>query len=320
MTRNSESDSRYDELLLEVIARRKRELAARSLGEGPPRLQKRLRRPKLLGAILIALAVGATVWLSQDYLWNLMGYAGESSKRAVLIDPLSETLPDSYFVQTTTTLLTSAGYLVDYYGPNNSTVQLFQDLPLKGYGLVIIRAHTSPAIFTGEPYSSTKYVLEQLTDQLEDGTASMTGFRFAITDQFVRLSMHGTFKNSIIVNMGCSGLAPDRQMAAAFLDKGAGAYVGWDGAVSVTHTDAGIVSFVQGLTNGQSTRDAVSSTVRTLGPDPSYHASLSYLDKGGLAQQRFSQRLMLIGGLTLLAIMFLPVIGIVYGLRRLGKG
>src|SRR5436309_15965339 len=105
MTRNSESDSRYDELLLEVIARRKRELAARSLGEGPPRLQKGLRRPILLGAILIALAVGATVWLCHDYLLNLMSYAGESSMRAVLIHPLSQTLRDSIFVRTRTTIL-----------------------------------------------------------------------------------------------------------------------------------------------------------------------------------------------------------------------
>jgi hypothetical protein len=317
MKRDPKNESRYNELLREVIDQRERELAARTLVKDYG--LKKPRRLKILSLILIVLATGGTIWLSQDYVWNLFGHAGGSSGRAVLIDPLSETLPDSNFVKTTTTVLTSAGYLVDYYGPNNSTVQLFQDLPLKGYGLIIIRAHTSPAIFTGEPYSSSKYVIEQLTDQLEDGTASNTGFQFAITDQFVRLSMHGTFANSIIVNMGCSGLTPKDPMAAAFLDKGAAAYVGWDEAVSVTHTDASTISFVKGLTSGLSAKDAVSSTMKSLGPDPFYHASLSYLDKGGLAQQRLSERLILLGGLTMLAVMFLPVIGIVYGLRRLGK-
>jgi len=167
-------------------------------------------------------------------------------------------------------------------------VEFYRNLPTYGYKIIILRVHSAGftqegvksfvlSIFTSEPYSSTKYVYEQLTNQL--GCNSYTGeppFYFGILPEFVRSSMKGNFQNSIIVMMGCDGMAY-QFMAEAFIQKGAKAYIGWNASVSVSHTDTATISLLQHLiTEKQTIKQAIDNTMKEVGTDPTYNSQLAY--------------------------------------------
>jgi hypothetical protein len=197
------------------------------------------------------------------------------------VDELSLSTPDPAFITAATSTLQGAGYTVDYYPPASVTVAFFRDLPQKGYSLVILRAHTGSrgpdlAIFTSEPYTQYKYVLEQLTDQVVPGVVQETQY-LAITPSFVRDQMHGRFQGSLVIMMGCRSLAGP-EMAQAFLDKGAKAYVGWDNFVSASHTDTSTLALLESLTQGKSLPGAVGLVADRLGRDPAFGGQLGYYD------------------------------------------
>ncbi len=243
----------------------------------------------------------------QDNSWRTPTSYKGGAPRAVLVDELSATVPDPSFIDSAKSELSNAGYAVDYIGPADVTVEFFRDLPLKGYSLEVLRTHGGASqIYTSEPYSSSKYVLEQLTDQVASVLLNNQLY-FAITTKFVRGAMHGTFPGSLVIEMGCSGLA-GTEMAQAFLDRGATAFVGWDRAVSASHTDHAIMNLLGALAQGESLKDAVSSTVSKVGLDPSYQSRLGYYDSTLGPRQKATESLLALSGL--LAIVILPVAAI----------
>jgi hypothetical protein len=214
-----------------------------------------------------------------------------SQLKAAIVDHLSLTIPNQTFIETATNTLKQAGYTVDYYAGEEVTVEFYKNLPTHGYGLIILRVHSSAAelqgkefveapvgIFTSESYSQTKYVYEQLTDQLfiASNTMPQPPYYFAIVPKFVTSSMKNTFQNTIIIMMGCEGLN-NTKMAEAFIQKGAKAYIGWKGAVSASHTDKATIRLLQHLiTEKQTTNQAIDNTMKEVGPDPSYKSVLLY--------------------------------------------
>jgi len=97
--------------------------------------------------------------------------------RAAILDQLSLYLPNQAFIQNSTSILENAGFDVDYYPGNEITVDFFMRLPSLGYKLIIMRVHSglmfkenkitkNVTFFTSDTYSTTKYVLEQLRDQV----------------------------------------------------------------------------------------------------------------------------------------------------------
>jgi len=203
------------------------------------------------------------------------------------MDQLSLNYPDPAFTTNITDTLKAAGYSVDYSGPSPTAVESFRQLPQQGYDLIIIRAHTgsSQSIITAEPYSKSKFVADQLAGRLVPAQVDGGPWYFAITPQFVRQNMAGSFSESTILVMGCSALEGTQDIASAFLDKGANFFVGWDSSVSIIHTDTSTVSFVQLLSTGESVPEA---TAQAGGSDPVYGARLHYLDWNTLVQSRTS--------------------------------
>ena len=214
-----------------------------------------------------------------------------AKRKAAIVDQLSLTFPNQTFIEKATTILKQAGYTVDYVSGEQATVEFYRNLPTQGYEIIILRVHSSAAellgeefvenpvaIFTSEPYSQTKYLYEQLTDQLVIASYTMPQppYYFAITPKFVSESMKGSFQNSIIVMMGCEGLN-NTKMAEAFIQKGAKAYIGWKGAVSASHTDKATITLLQHLiTEKQTIGQAVENTMKEIGPDPTYKSILQY--------------------------------------------
>lgn len=217
--------------------------------------------------------------------------------KAVLVDHLSLTFPNQSFIDNTTEILEQAGYTVDYYPGEEVTVEFYKNLPTHGYELIILRVHSSAtalqgkefvespvALFTSEPYSQTKYVYEQLTGHLVVAYYPMPepSYYFAVLPEFITANMEGRVQNSIIVMMGCEGLA-NTKMAEAFIARGAKAYISWSQSVSASHTDqATIYLLTHLLTEKQTIEQAVENTMKEVGPDPAYNSLLVYypIDSG----------------------------------------
>jgi hypothetical protein len=204
-------------------------------------------------------------------------------------------------------MLDGAGYAVDYYPGEDVTVDLYRDLPKQEYGLLILRVHSplldleqaplrgvravmaksvlsalrgSVFLFTSEGYSEDRYVEEQKALRLVpahyDGSGDRYSRYFAIGPEFVRFSMKGNFNGATIILMGCDGLTYDRT-AAAFVQRGAAAAVGWNGLVSAAHTDAATERFLKYLILDRLTAgEGVARTMREVGPDASYGSVLRF--------------------------------------------
>lgn len=206
--------------------------------------------------------------------------------KAAIVDHLSIAFPNQVFVKECSSLLREAGFDVDYYTGDYATVELYKNLPSYGYDLIVFRVHlgyhssyknTSLAMFTSEPYSTRRYVYEQLDDRV--GRGWLAPYRkgdpyLVVTDKFVRFDTYGQFKDTLIIMMGCSGLKQNI-LAAAFLEKGAKAYIGWDGPVTAAHTDSATIRFLKHfLIEKQTIAKALEQTTEEVGYESRYRSTL----------------------------------------------
>jgi hypothetical protein len=208
-----------------------------------------------------------------------------SGLSAVIVDQLSLTYPNQTFVQTATNMLKNAGYAVDYIPGENVTVNYYKNLPAYNYKIVILRVHaaisfemSAISFFTSETYSDSKYTDDQLSSYI--GRAIFPNHEetsyFAITANFVKKAMRGNFNDTTVIMMGCYGLEYPG-MANAFIEKGAHAYIGWNGSVSADHTDETTKNLLKQLIlEKQPIGQAIETTMKENGPDPIENSILTY--------------------------------------------
>jgi hypothetical protein len=251
-------------------------------------------RAEIITLLVVALSVASLLYTSRDNLWYPSSPTRSRPLTAALVDEVSAFIPDPGFVNNVTITLTSAGYKVDYYPASSVTIQFLKDLPSKGYGLVILRNHSTGSgqdpisIVTSEPYDSGKYSFEQLTGQVVDANlTSDNGFTyhrfFAVTPIFVREEMHGFFPGSIILLMGCTGLA-NSEMAQAFVSRGAQVFISWDQVVQAYRSDVATSIFWQQMTDGHSVKESAATATREGPVDRVYQSRLAFypLNEGAL--------------------------------------
>jgi hypothetical protein len=237
--------------------------------------------------VFIIIAAGISLWTTQNYIWRLPTLPNHSTQRAIIVDQLALNYPDPSFVTNITQDLTAGGYTVDYSGPSPNAVDLFRQLPSQGYNLIIIRAHQGggQAIITSQPYSPSEFQSDQQNGALVAADVESGLLYFAITPQFVTRDMQGVFSGTTVIVMGCAALQGTQDLADSFLDKGANYFVGWDGSVTIIHTDVATVNMVQLLSTGKDVPQATSIAGTA---DPVYGAKLEYVDWSGLVQSRVS--------------------------------
>jgi len=208
--------------------------------------------------------------------------------RAAIIDQLCALQPNRAFIEQTTQELADYGFKVDVYRGDAVTVNLFRKLPTYGYKLIIFRVHSGllgvdPKVinrtwlFTAEPYSKTRHVTEQLTDQVTYAKVyDDDPWIFAISAKFVAQSMEGQFDNTAIVMMGCDCLH-FKDLAQAFIEKGASTYIAWDISVLLDYVDDATSTLIEKLCSEELTiAAAVAQTMDEKGPDPDFGAVLKY--------------------------------------------
>jgi len=227
-------------------------------------------------------------------------HAGHAT--AAIIDQLSASFQENeQFTSNVTKELEDYGFEVNIYQGGNITVDFYRRLPTYGYKLIIFRAHSGileqdgevvprTVLFTNEKYSEARYALEQVYGQLTMGGACQgCPMMFGITPEFVRAQnvvgqatdMEGRFDDTVIIMMGCSGIAlPD--LAEAFIDKGASIYLAWDRSVELYYVDEATPYLIGQLCSEELTfREAADNTMNAAGPDPNHGAELQfYYDPG----------------------------------------
>ncbi|MFC2066953.1 hypothetical protein ACFLUO_07930 [Chloroflexota bacterium] len=223
-----------------------------------------------------------------------------SQPRAAIIDQLYLLENNTTFTEKTTQALEDYGFEVDLWQGKDVTVDLYRELPEYGYKLIIFRVHSglllallqahnlvpskTTYLFTGETYTTTKYTTEQLNERVTN--AMMTTeypLVFAINSEFIINDMKGTFDNTVIIAMGCESHYLD-DMATAFVQRGASAYIGWDNLVSLKYVDKATLTLISNLSTGNMTmEEGIDKTMGELGYDPYFHAQLkSYPPQSGI--------------------------------------
>src|SRR5215471_8545210 len=86
--------------------------------------------------------------------------------------------------------------------------------------------------------------------------------------------------------MGCASLQGTQDLASAFLDKGANFFVGWDGSVTIIHTDTSTSALAHQLALGYTIPDAAKIAGTA---DPVYGARLRDLSWNDLVQIRLNR-------------------------------
>lgn len=238
---------------------------------------------------LIAIAAATLAAVAAVIVVVPRSIGGEAGPRAVIVDQLSLNAPDQAFVVDATAMLERAGYAVDYVPAKKVSVDFYRRLPTHHYEIILLRTHAglrkakdgtlAANLFTSEPYSKTRYADEQAAGRLKLAAGNREAFArgqiyFAISGSFVTDSMKGNFGGAAVVLMGCSAFR-SQTLAQAFVQKGAGAVVGWDDLVSADHTDAATLDLLQHyLDVYMPLQDAAAAARTDVGPDPSSGAEL----------------------------------------------
>ncbi|MGD8506990.1 MAG: hypothetical protein PVF15_10060 [Candidatus Bathyarchaeota archaeon] len=261
------------------------------------KIREEKKREQRIGlAIIIAILI-TIITVSSLFIHSMLsssqqaqGTGSTFKPRAAIVDHLSLTASNQTFIQTAVTTLGNTGFSVDYYQGEKVTVKFYRDLPTHGFRLLILRVHSAlvsageppVSLFTSEPYSKTKYVYEQLADQLgwvtyrfENGTPKEPTY-FGISPLFIKHSMNGRFPDTLVIMMGCNGLTYT-DMAEAFIEKGAKVYVSWNDSVLASHTDSATTHLLQYLFTQELTlEESLKETFKKVGVDPIYKSLLTY--------------------------------------------
>jgi hypothetical protein len=268
-----------------TVEREKKHRAARS------RKSLLYRRLAYVAAAMVALIIiGLLVYSLSPKSPSII----DRTPKIAIVDHLSAMWPDPEFNRTIQGILNQTRLKVDYYPSEDVTVDFYRNLPLHNYKLIIFRVHSTATcsvkgqppfvvLFTSENYSSMAHVSEQ-----EDMRVvyvkfpNITQLYFGITPTFVQNSMEGRFNDTVIIAMGCQSLN-QTTMAEAFIQKGAKAYIGWNGSVSASYTDQATACLLRHLiVENQTIKEAVNETMNEVGPDPSDKSILMfYPDKAG---------------------------------------
>jgi len=198
--------------------------------------------------LFIALAIAGVVVLVRIYPMGQPSPNNPGKPRAAIVDQLYNLQPNEAFVANVTMELEEYGFAVDLYQGDEVTVDFYRELPTHGHKLIVFRAHSGllgggdfyipkTVLFTNEVYSADRYPTEQAFDRLlMGGPGPGQPILFGITASFVTHSMKGEFDDTAIIVMGCGGIYLE-DMAKAFVDKGASAYLAWDASVLLPYVD-----------------------------------------------------------------------------------
>ncbi len=260
------------------------------------RLQRRTPGLRLWRRIAALVAVSGIVVAAAASVWLLLSPGSGGPPTAAIVDQLSLTTPNQAFVEEATDLLGAAGYDVIYVPGEQVTVEFYRDLSASGYDVILLRAHAARqalevefaddvSLFTSERFNPNRYTEEgrrrlltgvgYTQEDVEEGDLF-----YGIPPAFVESKMRGDFGGATVVLMVCDVLRAEA-MAQAFVERGAGAVVGWDKSVTAPHTDAATLSLLRHfLSEDLPVQQSAEAAMADVGSDPATGAALLAYPRG----------------------------------------
>lgn len=248
---------------------------------------RRLRNVVILvafGLLLLSVGILWVNWSSapqQPQLQQFQPPADVKVPRAAILDGLYDTEPNSTLTGSMVQCLSNAGYTVDIFRGTNVTIDLLRNVG--GYKILILRLHSTINIrygflylFSGEKYTESKYVNEQLAGAVRKAytfNESEPPY-FALNAVFLGNNKPDGLNGTTIILTGCNGTGTPYDIQR-FFERGVKAYVSWDGYVKLSHSDEATLRLVKALClEGLSPKAAVEEVNREVGPDPFYQSEL----------------------------------------------
>jgi hypothetical protein len=198
--------------------------------------------------------------------------------KAAILDALYNGSQDLAYEQSLTNYLSTAGYSVDVFRGENVTIDLLENIG--GYKVLILRLHSAIAsdgflyLFSGEPYTPSKYTQEQLSGAVREGITFENVSYFALNAVFLGGNNPTGLEDSTIILMGCNGTG-DSYSIQRLLDKGVKAYIAWSGYVDLSYSDETTLALVKALYVEKSTvQTAVEEAMKEAGTEPDYNSVL----------------------------------------------
>jgi len=219
--------------------------------------------------------------------------------RAVIIDQLHDSFPNTNFQQKTEEYLKQADYQVDLFTTQDITVDFYKKLPSMNYKFIVIRTHSLESVrsdnatflFTGEKYDINKYQIEQLSDQIHKGSPlfldqdelinnpeALDDHRFfTVGSKLVDELMIGKFPDSIIFIGGCESVR-NKDLATSLIYRGASDVVGWDRTVTAFENDMVMLKLLEKvLINNERIDDAIISINEEFTSQLKHSSQLHYI-------------------------------------------
>ena len=248
--------------------------------------QKKSRSPRLRKTI--TLTAFSLILISAFVVWANWPSAANQPKpqtndnvlKAAILDGLYDTDPNATLIGSMVNYISSAGYCVDVFRGTNVTIDLLRNIG--GYKILILRLHSTIHtdgflyIFSGEQYTESKYVNEQLTGAVRKAytfNESETPY-FALNAVFLGNNNPDGLKGTTIILTGCNGTATPYVMQR-FFERGVKAYISWNGYVDLSHSDEATLRLVRALyTEKLGLNEATAEVMKEVGPDPFYKSEL----------------------------------------------
>ncbi len=203
--------------------------------------------------------------------------------RAAILDGLYNTAPNEAFIKNLTDFFEELGFDVDVYKGEKVTINLL--LNIGGYDILVLRLHSAIYVddflylYSGEHYSESKYVMEQLSGGVRKGYTLEKDepAYFVLNAIFLASRVSQGLNGSRIIVMGCNGASIDSTTLRNLFNRGAKAYVGWNGYVDVYHSDKATLRLISALySENSSLPEAIERTISDVGVDPFYKTTLEY--------------------------------------------
>jgi hypothetical protein len=253
------------------------EKASGAKGSGRSR-SRRLRMAVIVASFLLIFAIGLVVWSSSGGAPGSGQRPGSEVPKAAILDGLYSSSPNVVFLDNLSDCLVADGFRVDVFKGENVTIDLLRNI--SGYDVLVLRLHSAINIdgrlyiFSGEPYSPSKYWYDVLSGSVKKAEDFEGNFFFAISLQLLGSNKQDSLKGSTIMLMGCNG-TDDSWGVKKLLDKGVSAFFGWNGYVDLSHSDQATLALMRALyVEKLGPRDADQEAMAAVGPDPSYKTVL----------------------------------------------
>ncbi len=270
----------------------------------PARTSKKKKPTKNLVIIitLLAIIVLITVFFysTQNTGIDTLSVLLENSKcKALILDPLSQDLPNPQLIGDIVRILSSTGCTVTVLEGDSFTVNQLESMSY--YNLIIFRGHTGwrndvrvingreeittyVALYTGELFSKDKYPELLKQGYVGEGVpltqigAQSNKTYVAVTQYYLEKILKKFPENTTVILSTCFSTMTEH-LAKVFFEKGVERVIGWSEKVSITHADEALRLLLEKVfVEKKDWGEAVEEVDRELGPDPAYNSTLQILE------------------------------------------